>query len=153
MAEGKLIYTIGHSNRSLEELVGLLRERGVQAVADVRSRPFSRWPQFRRPLLEQALPECLIGYFWLGRELGGHREGVSYEEYMGTEEFSRGLAALEELAGRLATAILCAEARPDQCHRQHITRALEERGWQVLHIIAPGEVWEQTTGPQGRLGL
>ncbi len=172
MDRQRTIYTIGHSNRSLEGLVGLLKKNDIFAVADVRSRPFSRFKHFHKPVLDTALPECLIGYFWFGRELGGLRDPFekkrdkipgaeslqamktpTYEEHMTTALFARGLRTLEELGTRLTTAIMCAEMRPNDCHRRHITRALEERGWRVLHIIGQGEVWTSPMGPGLHLDL
>ena len=147
------VYTIGHSNRSLEELVRLLRDHSIQVVVDVRSRPFSRWRHFCRPSLEQSLPECQLGYIWLGGELGGYREGSAYEQYMETEAFSAGIDRLEQVASGHLAAVLCAEGRPDRCHRRHITGAMEQRGWTVLHIINPEEVWSTPDGPQPTLGL
>ena len=69
------IYTVGHSTRSLEELVGLLREHGIEALADVRSFPSSkRYPHFHKDVLSQQLPQAGIDYHWFGETLGGYRK-------------------------------------------------------------------------------
>ncbi len=107
------IYTIGHSTRSLDELVAALREHGVATLVDIRSFPMSRrLPHFNRESLEQELPKHDIAYVWL-KELGGRRKKLrddspntglrhesfrNYADYMMTEEFEKGIARLLELA-------------------------------------------------------
>jgi len=134
----RLIYSIGHSTRSLDELVELLAAHGIAALADVRRFPRSRKnPQFNRELLEGELPARGIEYRWLGDLLGGYRDG-GYQAYLATEEFRRGLAELEGMAAGRRTAFMCAEKLFFRCHRRFIADALVERGWRVLHIIEPG---------------
>jgi uncharacterized protein (DUF488 family) len=100
------VYTVGHSTRTADELIGLLREAGVTAVADVRRWPTStRHPQFRRPALEAALAAAGIAYHHLGDALGGYRTG-GYAAHMETVGFARGLEALERLAAGGAAAVL-----------------------------------------------
>lgn len=100
------VYTVGHSTRTADELIGLLREAGVTAVADVRRWPTSaRLPQFCRPALEAALAAASIAYHHLGDALGGYRTG-GYPAYMKTAGFERGLDALERLAAGGAVAVL-----------------------------------------------
>lgn len=133
----KLIYSIGHSTRSLDELVALLTAHNVEALADVRRFPRSRHnPQFNREALERELPARGIEYHWLGEALGGFRGG--YTDYMSTEDFKRGLAKLEEIARGKRMAFMCAEKLFFRCHRRSIADALVERGWRVLHIIEKG---------------
>ncbi len=107
------IYTIGHSTRSLDELVAALRGHGVATLVDIRSFPMSRrLPHFNRESLEQELPKHGITYVWL-KELGGRRKKVlqdspntalrhesfrNYADYMMTEEFEKGIARLLEVA-------------------------------------------------------
>jgi uncharacterized protein (DUF488 family) len=131
---GKLIHTLGTSNRSSEEFTSLLRTCGIEMVADVRSSPTSRFPQFRREVLAQSLGEAGVGYAYLGKELGGYRHG-GYEAYTQTYEYLQGIERLERLASRCRCAILCAERLPGRCHRRFIAKSLEERGWEVAHII------------------
>lgn len=100
------IYTAGHSTRSTAELIALLREAGVRAVADVRRWPVSRrHPQHSRPALAPALEAAGITYHHLGQALGGYRSG-GYEAWMETAEFQAGLTELERLAAVRPLAVL-----------------------------------------------
>lgn len=129
------IYTVGHSSLEESALIRLLSVHGLRAVADVRSIPASgRHPQFNRRRLELLLTAAGIRYLWLGRELGGLREGTTYEEYMTTEQFSVGLEVLECMGRVRRTAILCAERLYTNCHRRHIADALVRKGWRVVHV-------------------
>lgn len=102
----QIIHTVGHSTRSADELIALLREAGLDAVADVRRWPVSsRHPQFSRAALEAALAEAGIAYHHLGPALGGYREG-GYPAYAETAEFAAGLGTLEQLATRQRVAVL-----------------------------------------------
>ena len=77
-ATGNSIFTIGHSTHSAEAFLTLLLQHGVEAVADVRSSPFSRFnPQFNREALEAFLKENGIRYAFLGKELGARSEDRS----------------------------------------------------------------------------
>src|ERR1700759_2968239 len=81
------IFTIGHSNHAIEKFLGLLEAHGITALADVRSRPYSRrHPQFNRERLSESLKARAIAYVSLGEELGG-RSGMSYREAASTERF------------------------------------------------------------------
>jgi uncharacterized protein (DUF488 family) len=133
------LFTVGHSNRSVEDLCSVLAELDLRSVADVRRYPRSRrHPQFDRDELAGSLLRHGIAYHWLGRELGGRVEGA-YESYMTTAPFARGLRRLEEIAESNATAILCAEREPDECHRRHLADLLLDRGWEVVHLLGAGE--------------
>ncbi|MFI5324333.1 MAG: DUF488 family protein, partial [Thermodesulfobacteriota bacterium] len=100
------IFSIGHSNRKLGEIISILKNYGIEALADIRSYPHSkRNPHFDRELLERELPAEGIEYVWI-RELGGMREG-GYEEHMKTDDFSRGLAALILIGGEKKTVFMC----------------------------------------------
>ncbi|MBI4587545.1 MAG: DUF488 domain-containing protein [Candidatus Rokubacteria bacterium] len=100
------IYTVGHSTRSAEDLIALLQESSVEAVADVRRWPVSsRSPHFTRAPLETALARAGIAYRYLGAALGGYREG-GYAAHLETAEFAGGVATLEELASRHRVAVL-----------------------------------------------
>ncbi len=135
MPAGKRIYTVGHSTRTLEELVETLKSHGVEQVVDVRRFPTSRrMPWFQREHLARELPLKGVGYHWLGNLLGGYRRG-GYPAYMETQEFQQGLETLERLASERPTAILCAELLWFRCHRRFIADALCHRGWQVIHLF------------------
>jgi len=130
-----LVVTIGHSDRSTEELLELLRRHGVALVVDVRSAPWSRrHPQHSRPALERALAEAGIGYSWLGASLGGLRE-EGYEAWRRTDEYRRGLDELVSRAARGTVAVLCAERDPAHCHRRFIAEDLQRRGLRVRHVL------------------
>jgi uncharacterized protein (DUF488 family) len=146
------IYTIGHSTRSLEELVALLEKNSVALLADVRTAPGSRrLPHFGKAVLERELPARGIAYVHLP-DLGGLRKPRAgsvnagwrnlsfrgYADYMQTEEFRAALDALVRSAADQRTALMCAEAVPWRCHRSLISDALVVKGFEVLHITGPG---------------
>ena len=154
--ERPCVFTLGHSTRSLEELLALLREAGVQVLADVRRFPASRRnPQFAREALASALAAAGLRYEWLGETLGGRiRETLPperspnrawiepafrrYADASATPEFRAGLAALEGLAREAPTAIVCAERLWWRCHRRILADWLLVRGFEVVHLLAPG---------------
>jgi uncharacterized protein (DUF488 family) len=142
------IFTVGHSTRSSEELLALLREAGVELIADVRAFPSSRrHPQFNRDALSSWLAEAEIRYLHLpglgGRRdpapdspNGGWREPAfrGYADHMTTAEFKGALGQLEREGRLVPTAIMCAEAVWWRCHRRLIADALVARGWCVEHL-------------------
>ena len=128
------IFTIGHSTRSLDELIGILRCYDVSTLVDVRYFPSSRRnPQFNKNNLEIKLPESGIQYYWI-EELGGFREG-GYEKHMDSEDFKLALNKLMEIAKQKTTAIMCAELLWFKCHRGSISSRLTKEGWTVIHIF------------------
>jgi uncharacterized protein (DUF488 family) len=144
-----MILTIGHSTRSLKTFLALLAEYKVEAVADVRRFPASRHqPQFEQTALRTALVEYGIAYRWIVA-LGGRRRprpdspntawrNVSfrgYADHIASREFADGLSALIEIADRLPTSIMCAEAVWWRCHRALIADVLCVRGIKVVHIL------------------
>ncbi len=130
----RFIYSVGHSNRTLGELVSILRYHGIRLLVDVRRFPVSRrYPWFNREVLETRLPERGIRYVWLGNLLGGLNR--DFKTYMCSEEYLIGLERLEELASNTPTAFMCAERHWKRCHRRFIAESLYRRGWRVLHII------------------
>ncbi|HET9780423.1 MAG TPA: DUF488 domain-containing protein [Candidatus Dormibacteraeota bacterium] len=147
------VFTIGHSTRSLEELVELLRHHRIELLVDVRTVPASRrMPHFAKAALERSLPAHGIAYLHMP-ELGGLRKpkpdstntgwrNVSfrgYADYMQTDEFWDAIAELEKLAEDRRVAIMCAEAVPWRCHRSLIADALVARGDDVRHITGMQE--------------
>lgn len=150
---GVVIYTIGHSTRSLDELVAALRSFSVALLADVRTVPRSRHnPQFNVDALAAALPTLGLEYIHLPA-LGGLRHARKdssnrgwrnasfrgYADYMATPEFAAGLEALRADASAKTVAIMCAEAVPWRCHRSLIADALTVRGAVVEHILGVGK--------------
>jgi len=157
------MYTIGHSTRSLEELVSLLRENGVGRLADIRRYPGSkRYPHFSSESLQRTLPEERIEYRHMP-ELGGRRKPLpdspnmiwrneqfrAYADYMATDEFKK--AVDELLAGTKVTAIMCAEAVPWRCHRNLVSDDLVRRGVDVQHILGPGSTKPHELNPHARV--
>lgn len=147
-----LIHTIGHSTRSLDELVVLLRRHGVDYLADVRAHPGSRrYPHFSRDSLALSLPSLGLTYSHRP-DLGGRRRGTpdspngawrnasfrAYADYMGTDAFSTAIDALVHVANENSVAVMCAEALPWRCHRWLISDALVARGIDVHHILDAG---------------
>lgn len=160
------VYTIGHSTRTFDEVLGMLRANGVDLLVDIRHFPSSRrLPQWNREAIEEALPSG-IGYRWLER-LGGRRHtpaGVvspngfwqvaafrAYADYMATEPFAEGLAELLSLAAHSRPAIMCSEAVPWRCHRRLVTDALLTRGVEVFDILSETSVRPAVLNPAARL--
>lgn len=135
-----MLFSIGHSNHTIEHFVSLLSSAGVKLLADVRSYPKSRFaPQFNREALERSLPQNGIGYLYLGKELGGMvREKIS------RDAFEHGLGRLVTESERQPTAMMCAERDPLDCHRWlWLSRELTARGIEVAHILATGKIENQ----------
>lgn len=152
------VFTVGHSTRTLAELLALLAEQEVELLADVRSYPSSRkFPHFNQGSLQAALWRVRIGYCHL-KALGGlRRSGLDpspnlgwkspgfrhYADHMLSREFRQGIRFLLEKAQRQRTALLCAEANPYRCHRRLISDyLLAIQGVSVRHLLAPGR-WEE----------
>ena len=147
-ASRKTIFSIGHSSRNLDELVRVLKDHGVGALADIRSYPRSkRNPNFNREHLEALLPGLGISYHWI-KELGGFREG-GYEEYMESGEFTEGIAKLLEIAAADSCAFMCAELKWRECHRSFVAERLFRDGWEVVHIYSETEA-EKHAGMIGK---
>ena len=136
----KRIFTLGTDRRSEEDFIEILISYNITAIIDVRSVPKSRIPTFTRGNLEELLRGEGMGYFFLGRELGGFRKG-GYTAYLETKEFMKGIETLESIAEERQAVIICAERFPWKCHRKWISRELHTRGWDVRHIIDKGKVW------------
>ncbi len=142
------VFTIGHSTHAIGRFVDLLRQHGVDEVADVRSTPYSRFnPQFNRDSLANSLVRHGIGYVSLGRELGGRPDDpacyengrVRYDRVAATPVFQRGLDRVMQDAAARSVAIMCAEKEPLECHRTLlVAQALGVRGVAVRHIRADG---------------
>ena len=132
------IWTIGHSNRSIDTFLELLGEHGIQVLVDVRSFPTSKIEHFKREEMERWLPEHGIEYVWLGKELGGYRRG-GYKRHIRTKLFREGIKQLLEIAKAKRTCMMCMEVKPKYCHRRFISAHLERKGVEVIHIIAKGQ--------------
>jgi uncharacterized protein (DUF488 family) len=144
------ILTIGHSNHTLATFIALIEGARVTLIADVRSRPVSRFvPHFNRKPLDVALAEHGISYLFLGRELGGRPDDPAfvkngkpdYTAMARTPAFATGLARIIEASASEKVALLCAERDPTDCHRfRLIARELAARRIAVAHILPTGEI-------------
>jgi|SRR6476620_6665423 len=143
------LFTIGHSTRTLDELIQALQAHSIETLVDIRSFPMSRrLPHFNRGLLEKSLPDAGIRYVWM-KELGGRRKKIlpespnialrndsfrNYADYMLTPEFERAIALLIEIADSSRTAYMCAERVYFHCHRMLVSDWLVAHGHEALHI-------------------
>jgi uncharacterized protein (DUF488 family) len=144
------IYTIGYGNRSVEEFSALLQRYHIQYVVDVRSQPYSRYsPAFSQKLLMQHLQQQSIDYLFMGDTLGGRpADATCYVD--GKVDYSRVCTKAFYLQGiqrlrvawekQLRVVLLCAEAKPQECHRSKlIGNTLFEQQIPVAHIDETGE--------------
>jgi uncharacterized protein (DUF488 family) len=144
-----LIWTIGHSTRSIDELIDILRHHNIDILVDVRHFPGSRrLPHFNKAALADALAAAGIRYEHLV-QLGGRRQARpdshnlawrsasfrGYADYMETAPFADGVSRLLEIAEEGRTAIMCSEAVWWRCHRSLIADYLKARGHEVIHIL------------------
>ncbi len=145
------IFSIGHSNHSLEHFVELLRLAGIDAVADVRSQPVSKYsPHFDAAAISAALRRHGIHYVFLGAELGGRPSGDAYYDAAGHVRYDRlaesgafqdGIRRLREGMQKYRIAAMCSEENPCECHRfLLVARVLEQQGTPVLHIRGNGRI-------------
>ena len=161
MAHFLSIYTIGHSTRSLEEFIELLRRRQIQLLIDVRTVPRSRRvPHFNSEVLARALRENGINYRHM-KELGGLRKPApnspnigwrnmsfrGFADYMQSESFWNGIEEARRCATENITALMCAEAVPWRCHRSLIADALLLKQAEVLHIVSARDVRNHNLTP------
>jgi uncharacterized protein (DUF488 family) len=144
------LYTIGHSNHTLERFLELLRLHGITAIVDVRSAPYSRFnPHFDREPLQASLKAANIQYVFLGDKLGARSDTpsayingkVQYARIAQTASFTEGLIRVEKGSATYRIALMCAEKEPLDCHRSIlVARHLVERGNQVQHILEDGRL-------------
>jgi len=151
-ASPRSVYTIGHSTRTIEAFLALLKTHAIELLADVRRWPASRrYPHFHREALSNSLPDAGVAYIWRG-DLGGFRKPApdsvntgwrvgafrAYADFMLTADFHSIMAEMEKLAEEKRIALMCAEAVPWRCHRQLLADAFVVRGWSVRHIMDDG---------------
>jgi uncharacterized protein (DUF488 family) len=146
----RTIHTIGHSTHSIEKFISLLKNHNIDAIGDVRSRPYSRYqPHFSQANLEAELQQENISYVFLGNELGARTDNskcydnnrVSYSKLAATPLFQAGLDRIDRGSKSYNLALMCAEKDPLECHRTIlIGRHLVERKFDVRHILESGEI-------------
>src|SRR5256885_75237 len=149
------LFTIGHSTRTIEELIATLQEHQIETLVDIRAFPMSRrLPHFNRKNLEKSLTNAGIHYLWK-KELGGMRKKSladspnialrnasfrNYADYMLTPEFEHAVGEVIEFAQLSPTVYMCAERVYFKCHRMLVSDWLVAHGHDVLHIDAEGPV-------------
>jgi len=137
-SDDAITMTVGHSNKSLEAFLELLKEHNIEVLVDVRSFPTSKIGYFKREEMERWLPEYGIEYVWLGKELGGYRRG-GYRAHVRTKLFKEGIKKLLGIASQKRPCIMCMEPNPKYCHRRYISAHLKQKGIEVQHIVAKGQ--------------
>ncbi|NES82203.1 MAG: DUF488 domain-containing protein [Moorea sp. SIO2B7] len=150
-AQSKQLFTIGHSNLTIEDFITLLQQHNITAVADVRSHPYSRYlPHFNKDALKTVLLNVGIKYVFLGKELGARPTDLScysngkalYERIAATELFPQGIQRLVKGLENHKIALMCAEKDPITCHRTilvcHKLRQFDEI--EINHILNDGSL-------------
>ncbi len=153
----QVIYTIGHSNHTMEHLVSILKTHHIEMLIDIRTRPYSSYvPHFNRPDLEKALINQGIGYVFMGDKLGGYPKDAdcyvqdisgkrtpNYNVMGGKDWFREGLDAAIAVSKGKRAVLMCSEEDPNRCHRHHLlSKSLAERGIKVIHIRGDGRLEE-----------
>jgi uncharacterized protein (DUF488 family) len=160
------LYTIGHSTRTLDEFVAVLRANAIGTLVDIRAFPMSRrLPHFNRESLQQTLPTAGIQYEWM-KPLGGYRKKMrddspnvglrnpsfrNYADYMLTAEFEQAVGELVRMADASPTAYMCAERLWFHCHRMLVSDWLVAHGHSVLHIEGEGSTRPHVLTREARL--
>ncbi len=144
------LFTIGHSNHSVETFIKLLKRYRINAVADVRSSPYSRrFPHFNQGSLKTALKNANIAYVPLGNNLGArpndrncYVEGMArYDLISATQAFATGLNRLIKGTEEYEITLMCAEQDPIVCHRAILVcPPLKKTGLEIQHIHKNGEL-------------
>ena len=160
------LYSIGHSTRTLDQLLAALKAHSIETLVDIRAFPVSkRLPHFNRESLEHSLPAHGIRYIWM-KALGGYRKATgkdsphtalrsatfrNYADYTLTVEFEQAIAELLRIAGDSRTAYMCAERVYFRCHRMIVSDWLVAQGHEVFHIDAEGPVRPHKLLPEARV--
>lgn len=148
------ILTIGYGNLSIQEFIQNLKKNNIQAVIDIRSKPYSRYrPDFNHSKLQEHLLANNIGYRFLGEKLGGipnnpelYTEDLpDYEKMRKTIAYQKGLDYLEKgLEFDCRMVLMCACGDYQKCHRYRLVGVdLEKRGFEVLHIMRDGSITQE----------
>lgn len=160
------LYTIGHSTRTIDELVSALKAHSIETLVDIRAFPMSRrLPHFNRESLERSLPAHGIRYIWM-KALGGYRKATrqdsphtalrnasfrNYADYTLTPEFEHAAAELLQIGSASRTAYMCAERVYFRCHRMIVSDWLVAHGHEVLHIDAEGSARPHKLSAEARV--
>lgn len=148
------IYTIGHSNHEIDKFMRLLKQHGIEVVADVRTSPYSKYsPQFNKDVIKTALNNNGFKYLFLGAELGARPTDtgcyiggrVSFERLKNTPLFQQGIERLLAGMNTYRVALMCSEKDPVNCHRTIlVSRCLTTQGVMVMHILEDGTLVKQS---------
>ena len=146
-----VLWSLGHSNITIDEFIDLVRFHDINVIADVRSIPFSKYtPHFNQEMLKQSLERAGIKYQFMGETLGGRppepemydSEGhVLYSELAHNFRFQTGIEQLCIRAENLRVAMMCSEESPEKCHRRLlVSRVLRNQGVETRHIRGDGSI-------------
>lgn len=150
-----IVYTIGHSNHDIQQLISLIKGKAIDLVLDVRSAPWSkRYPQFNRPEFSAELGRQGIAYEWFGQCFGARQTDESfytpagwlnYASYTASSDFKDGVKQMDIFLIQGKTPVLlCAEKDPFDCHRAiMVGRALSLLGYEIRHVLADGSIQTQ----------
>jgi uncharacterized protein (DUF488 family) len=160
-----VVFTIGHSTRTIAEFIEIIKAYGIQQVVDIRTIPRSRYtPQFNEDTIKESLRAVKIGYLHM-KGLGGLRHALKdslnrgwknasfrgFADYMQTRDFDESLEKLIETAAKRATVIMCAEAVPWRCHRSLVGDALLVHSVQVRDIISVNSSRDHSLTPWAKV--
>ncbi|GBF79872.1 DUF488 domain-containing protein [Aphanothece sacrum] len=144
------LYTIGHSDHSLEDFIKLLKQHHITAVADVRSHPYSRYlSHFNKSELQASLEKENITYVFLGQELGARPNNENcyingkavYEKIANTALFQEGIQRVLKGVKKYRVALMCAEKDPLTCHRTILVcQQLNSYNLEIKHILPTGKL-------------
>lgn len=145
-----ILYTLGHSNHTINHFIALLKRHKINMVVDVRSAPYSRYcSQFNKKVIFAELKAADIQYIFLGKELGARPDDpafyeggcVDFKRIAVSKEFKDGLGLLLEGIEKHHIALMCAEKEPLECHRTIlICRKLKEHKVSIKHILEDGRI-------------
>jgi len=146
----KEIFTIGYSSFSLEVFISTLKQYKIEAVADVRSQPYSQFkPEFNREVLKEVLSKNKIAYVFLGEECGARLDDpkcyingkVNYDLVAQNQIFQNGLERIKKGMEKFQIVLMCAEKDPITCHRAIlVSRNLQAEGVKIKHILSNGKI-------------
>ena len=124
----KTLYSVGHSNRSIKELIEKLKENKITDLVDVRTRPYSRFcPHFNISRIKESVKHAGIKYHWRGRNLGGLAGNVKFNETI--------TAILGHVSDERRFCVMCSEACPEDCHRSDtIEKEVIKQGGEMYHL-------------------
>jgi uncharacterized protein (DUF488 family) len=161
----KELFTIGHSNHSLDRFIELLLAHRLSTIADIRSSPYSKYsPHFNKDMLDSALRNANIDYIFLGKELGAQRSEddcyidgqAKYGRIAHLPAFQRGLEIVLQKVEHYRIALMCSESDPLTCHRMIlVSRELKKMcpDLEITHLLGDGEVERQDMSEKRLINL